>query len=174
MEKFIREIKEEEFDQVYKIMESSFPSVERRTYENELREFNSSSFKVFVVEEKGAVAGFIKEWDLPSFNFIEHFATDPMVRGKGLGSRMLREYLKGRKKPVIIEVEWNSSQIAKRRINFYERLGFTLSDIEYIQPKLQDVKDEVLLKLMYYPGDVDESILIESKKEIFEKVYKVK
>ena len=61
---------------------------------------------------------------------------------------MLREYLKGRKKPVIIEVEWNSSQIAKRRINFYERLGFVLNLYPHYQPPLNPTTDMVELKIM--------------------------
>lgn len=171
MKAILREIKKEEFKEIYEIMEASFPPEERRTYEEEKKQFVKSKYKILVVEDEIGIQGFIKEWDLKACYFIEHFAIKSQNRGKGLGSRVMKEYLKGKSKAIILEVEGQGKEIAKRRIAFYKRLGFTLSDIEYIQPNLQKTNKDILLKLMYYPKEITREDLIKGQEEIFTKVY---
>ncbi len=167
----VKAIDENEFSSVYKLMQKSFPPVEFRTYEEELALFHCPNYTVLGIGEEGAMQAFIAEWVLSEVHFIEHFAVNPDIRGKGLGTRIMREYLKHRKTPVVLEVEATGSQIAKRRIGFYKRLGFGLSKIEYLQPSLQKTPQEVFLRLMHYPAELSNEILCKAKHEIFQTVY---
>lgn len=171
MKNIFRIINRNEFLDVYKLMRLSFPSAEFRTYEEELALFNQSNYKVLVVEENGVMQAFIAEWIFLNTHFIEHFAVNPEARGQGLGTKIMREYLKQIKTSVVIEVEADDTLIARRRIDFYERLSFVLSDIEYKQPLLKKTATDVFLRLMYYPAQISDKTLYEIKQEIFQTVY---
>ena len=171
MNKTFRIINKNEFPDVYKLMQLSFPPAEFRTYEEELVLFNYSNYKVLVVEENGVIQAFIAEWIFRDIHYIEHFAVNPEIRGHGLGTELMHEYLKQVKTSVVIEVEAADTLIARRRIAFYERLGFALSDIEYIQPSLRETSTDVLLRLMHYPAQISDTALYEAKREIFLTVY---
>ena len=166
-----RILNKEEFPPVYKLMQLSFPAAEFRSYEEELALFDLSNYQVLVVEKSGKIYAFIAEWKFKEFHYVEHFAVDPKERGNGIGTRIMVEYLQQVRLPVVIEVEASSTINAKRRIEFYERLGFVLSDIEYMQPALQKTSQEVLLRLMHYPTVIENKTLNEIKQEIFKAVY---
>ncbi|MFA9379218.1 MAG: GNAT family N-acetyltransferase [Lachnotalea sp.] len=166
-----RILNKEEFSSVYRLMQLSFPTSEIRSYEEELALFNLSNYQVLVVEKNGEILAFIAEWNFQDFHYVEHFAVSPKTRGKGLGTKIMSEYLHQALLPVVIEVEASSTINAKRRIEFYERLDFVLSDIEYIQPVLQKISQDVLLRLMYYPIDIPNKTLHDIKQEIFNTVY---
>lgn len=166
-----RILDKEEFTAVYQLMQVSFPPAEFRTYEEELALFNRPDYRVLVVEDNGTIQAFIAEWALKEMHYVEHFAVNPAARGQGLGTKIMREYLKEIKSSVIIEVEAEDTSIARRRIAFYERLGFVQSDIKYIQPYLQKTSKDVLLQLMFYPAKLSEKALYAVKREIHQTVY---
>lgn len=166
-----RILNKEEFPSVYRLMQLSFHTAEFRSYEEELALFDISNYQVLVVERDGAIQVFIAEWDFENFYYVEHFAVTPKTRGKGLGTKIMREYLHQVLLPVVIEVEASSTINAKRRIEFYECLDFVLSDMEYIQPALKKTSQEVVLRLMYYPAAIPNKTLYEIKQEIINTVY---
>ncbi|HWQ74357.1 MAG TPA: GNAT family N-acetyltransferase, partial [Syntrophomonas sp.] len=137
----------------------------------ELALFDNSNYRVLAVEEKGVTQAFIAEWLLPSAHFIEHFAVSPEVRGRGLGTEIMHGYLERTKGSVVLEVETDETLKARRRIGFYERLGFILSDVTYIQPLLRKESPDVALQLMHYPAEISNRELQRIKREIFQKVY---
>jgi ribosomal protein S18 acetylase RimI-like enzyme len=171
VEIIFRNINKNEFSDVYRLMQISFPPAEFRTYDEELALFNRSNYKVLVIEVDGVIQAFIAEWILKDIHFIEQFAVSPDVRGQGLGTEIMREYLNQIKTSVVIEVEAHDTLIAKRRIAFYERLGFVLSDIGYTQPLLHKNSTNVMLRLMHYPAGISDKTLYEAKREIFQTVY---
>lgn len=170
----LNQLEIKDFALIYNIMELSFPSPEIRTYEKEFELFNHSNYHVLVSYNNNmSIDGFIAEWDYKEFRYLEHFAVHPSSRGSGLGTQMIREYLNQNKKPVYIEVESADNHIAKRRIKYYQRMGFFLSEIGYIQPPLKSTYSEVNLKIMTYPFALPETVLLKYKEKIFENVYKV-
>jgi ribosomal protein S18 acetylase RimI-like enzyme len=166
-----RVLNKEEFPAVYKLMQLSFPAAEFRSYEEGLALFDLSNYQVLVVEKYGIIDAFIAEWKFQEFHYVEHFAVNPKERGNGIGTRIMVEYLQQVRLPVVIEVEASSAINAKRRIEFYKRLGFALSDMEYMQPALQSTAQDVLLRLMHYPNVIPNKTLYEIKQEIFKAVY---
>ena len=68
------------------------------------------------------------------FRSIEHFAIFKELRDKGYGTKFLNSFLQNTSKDIIFEIEPVTDEITTRRANFYLRLGFKFSDVEYYQP----------------------------------------
>lgn len=117
--------------------------------------------------------GFIANWQFNDFNFIEHFAVDSKIRGNGLGTAMLKEYLNKCNKPIFLEVELPEDNMSKRRIKFYKQFGFHLNDFDYLQPPMQKQHDFLPLKVMSYPQRVNETDFIKFKNIVYDRVYKI-
>ena len=165
----------EDFPLVYKIMEQSFLKNEIRTYDSAINLLENDKYKIFVVKEKdGQVDAFITAWEFKFFMFVEHFAVKESLQGQKLGTKMMQEYLKQQTKPVILEAESIDTKKAKRRIEFYKRLGFVLNDFGYLQPPLQKSLVNIPLKIMSYPIGFSEEDFIDMKKEIFTNAYGIK
>ncbi len=172
MKSTFRRLTKAEFPFVHSLMKLSFPPAEFRTYAEALALLDNPNYNVLAAEEDGVIQAFIAEWALKEIHFVEHFAVNPQARGQGLGTRIMRDYL-AQTDSVIIEVEAEDTLIAKRRIAFYERLGFVQSDIEYLQPLLQKADSTVLLRLMQYPSALSAQALYEIKREIFDTIYNI-
>ena len=98
---------------------------------------------------------------------------DPNERGAGLGAKILAEVLKTDGRRFCLEVELPETETAKRRIGFYERMGFTLNDFEYSQPPLGKDRKAVALKIMSTGGKLTQTEFEKVKAEIYKNVYGV-
>ena len=56
--------------------------------------------------------------------------------------------------PVVLEVEMPTEEMSKRRIGFYERLGYVLDDHVYFQPPYRQGEPLLEMRLMTY-GAID-------------------
>ncbi len=165
-----------EFEQVYRIMESSFPPDEHRPYEEQLKLLNNPNYQIYVAkkdENSNEIQGFMAVWQFDDLSFIEHFAVDSKYRNTGLGSRMLqeiREHLTGR---ICLEVELPDDDIAKRRIEFYKRNGLYYNDYPYIQPAISKGRNPIPLRIMTSGGIVSQSEYQEIRDILYREVYEV-
>lgn len=168
----LSKVTKNEFDSIYSIMTDSFPVTEMRTYEGQLKLFDKNKYEMFVKkDESGTILAFIGSWEFKGFRFIEHFAVDNKLRGQGMGSKILAEYISMSQKPVVLEVEPAETPIAKSRIEFYERLGFHLNKFYYEQLPLYTGGKNMELKIMTYPSSIDINMFEEYKKVLYENVY---
>ena len=112
--------------QHYKFMEEllveSFPPEEYRELEH-LREYTDriGNFHNNIIFDDDLPIGFITYWDFDEFYYVEHFATNPALRNGGYGKRTLEHLCEFLKRPIVLEVERPVEEMAKRRINFYQR-----------------------------------------------------
>lgn len=144
-------IPDEKFERVFSILENSFPQSERGNAKLHRREHSRDNFRCMCCEPEGVPAAFINYYELPEhgFIFVEHFATSPELRGKGVGSGMMRELISSsRPALIVLEVEPPEDETARRRVGFYQRLGFTLNPGEYFQPAFYGNPDPLPLMLM--------------------------
>jgi len=171
----LMDLEVKDYGEIYNLMTISFPKEEIRTYENGLKQLSAPNYRILVFKNNNdEIAGFIAQWDLGSVIFIEHFAVKKEFRGSGIGSEMLKAYLNNANKLVVLEVEDNEMEIGKRRIGFYQRMGFYLSDFGYLQPILRgDGKKEIPLKLMSFPEELSKQAFFEFKTDVFTKIYKI-
>lgn len=172
----ILEIKETDtvfVDVINNIYHVSFPPEERRDFDKFLELMNENDyFKVFVILKDENPVGFITIWDFSDFAYVEHFATAPEARGGGIGNKVMHLIVKHLNKPIILEVEPPTDEFSQRRINFYNRCGFSLIDtIEYFQPPYRESDQPLKLFLMSHGDiDIDDSHI----KTIHKNVYGVK
>ncbi|KOY16526.1 GNAT family acetyltransferase [Paenibacillus xylanivorans] len=161
------------FDQVFEIMKQSFPEAEYREYSEQKKLMSSSRYLLLTEEnEQNEVIGFLAGWELESFRYVEHLAVSPNIRGGGIGKRLMDRFMKQSAKPVILEVELPEDEMKRRRIGFYERLGFCLGDHSYIQPPLRAVRQQTLsLQIMSYPAKLTTTEFEMVRKLLYKEVY---
>ena len=160
-----------EFEQVYDILEKSFPEDERRPFTEQLSMLDIERYSIWVYKNKGQTAGFIAVWDLQNILFVEHLAVSQNCRNGGLGSRILRELSEMADKQICLEVEPPENDISKRRIEFYRRNGFYFNDYEYFQPPISKGKKAVKLFIMTSGRAVTREEFTEIRDSIYRNVY---
>lgn len=157
---------------VERIYNESFPPDERRNYAEltDLCENNPRHTFNLIVKGEDPV-GMLISWHFSEFSFIEYFAVDHHLRGRGIGKEVIRLWLSQQSLPVVLEVEPPIHALQQRRIAFYEQLGFRLWHVDYEQPPYSREKHPVKLLIMSY-GDIDvEKRLSEIKRVLHTEVY---
>ncbi len=161
-----------EFDEMYSIMEKSFPLEEYRPYNEQKELFENEYYKVYV-EKDTFVKGFIAVWDFAEFLYIEHFAVNPEYRNQGIGAKILKEITSLYRKTVCLEVEPPKNEMTKRRVSFYERNGFFLNGYPYVQPPISKGKSPVPLMIMSSGKKLAQAEFESVKTILYKKVYKI-
>lgn len=161
------------FSEIFKIIEYSFPQDERRDFDEQLAKSNCPEFRTMTLSENGKLLGFLNFWELSDFVYLEHFAVDKNIRGKGLGSELIRQLcaLCGGKTIVLEAEPPELNEFSARRIEFYRRLGFHTNPFPYKQPPYRKGDEPVELVIMSRPQPLSESDFNEKISEIYRRVY---
>lgn len=139
-----------------KLYLAAFPEEERREVEDWRHLcLAEPQFTVYEITLDNKFAGLLTVWQFDGFRYVEHFTTTVDVRGKGIGTQALACLIETDASPVVLEVELPNTEIARRRIAFYERNGFTLNSADYQQPPYRPNAQWFPLRLM----STDESYL---------------
>lgn len=154
----------------------SFPIDERRNFQEvvDLLE-EAPAFQLRAICAEGVRVGFLSYWKWEHLAYVEHFAIESCWRGSGYGADVLNLFLHNIGLPVVLEVEKPEDDFSRRRIAFYERLGFHLwSEYPYVQPPYDKDRESLDMYLMTY-GDLDLRESFESIKNIlYKEVYNCK
>lgn len=127
----------------------AFPSDERRDFALLKDLVREQDFTFFILKYKqGCNIGILSLWHFEAFDYIEHFAVSPSLRGGGLGASVLEKLIKETANPIVLEVEPPTNDLARRRIAFYERCGFRLLPFDYMQPPYDSTKNSLELHVM--------------------------
>lgn len=170
----MRKMKSGEFSRVFALMQESFPSSEYRAEDAQRALLADEAYAVWVEEDgTGTVCAFMAVWTLEDVTFLEHFAVSPALRGAGLGGRMLDE-LSERCGSVCLEAELPQSDIARRRIGFYRRHGFTENPYPYRQPALAPDGEPVPLVLMTLGGGIGGDEFLRIREQLYTRVYRAR
>jgi predicted N-acetyltransferase YhbS len=167
----LRPMQAHEFPAVHRLMQQAFPLQEHRCFSEAKALLSKNEYEILVYAEQDEIIGFIAHWLLDGVRFVEHFAVRQSERGNGIGGGIMQSYLSQSVVPVVLEVEATGSELARRRIGFYQRLGFALSTVGYIQPCLQGNISDIPLLLMHAPADIPPSLLLTAQEAIFAVVY---
>lgn len=150
----------EDYPAFLALYESAFPPEERRAYSgvSALVHFISEKegrFQILVVKEADEFVGFVTYWTFPDYVYVEHVAVSAEHRGNKIGSAIFQHLYEVVGDKILLEVEHPTTEQSRRRLRFYERLGFlSHPDIDYLQPPYQRFLPSVPLMLMTH-GDVD-------------------
>ena len=127
---------------------------ERRDKAGQRALLADSAYQIDILRApSGGVQALMASWDFGGFVFFEHFAVDPACRNGGIGGQMLDALLARFDKPACLEAELPETELAARRIGFYERHGFTVNaDYPYFQPALTPGGSPIPLHLLTTGG----------------------
>ncbi|MGN0288505.1 MAG: GNAT family N-acetyltransferase [Lachnospiraceae bacterium] len=176
----IQRLTEEYFEQVYELLEKSFPIDEYRTYEEQKELLLREEYRVYGMinqendQSSGQLQAFIALWECRNFTFIEHFAVNPVYRNTGMGAAILQEILPKLPGPVCLEVELPQNELASRRIGFYQRNGFILNDYPYMQPPISQGRNPLPLKIMTWGKGISEEQFQRIQGVLYREVYGVR
>jgi ribosomal protein S18 acetylase RimI-like enzyme len=138
------------------LYESTFPVQERRDWLQFLQLLQEPAMQLSVIMDNEEAIGFVIGWDLGNWYYVEHLAIDPAQRGKKYGEKVMQAVLEAGLGHVILEVERVHDADSQRRVNFYERLGYSIVNIDYHQPPYRKGEAVLPMMLMSHPAITDE------------------
>lgn len=193
----MEKLRKKDFDKVYDLMEKSFPIDEYRPYSEQKALLDDPAYTVYVLYDESCdgaceescgeschksydelydklqdIKAFIAVWEFDDFAFVEHFAVHPDLRNCGIGAHVLNELAVKLGKMVCLEVEPPETEMAARRIGFYERNGFFLNEYQYMQPPISKGRKAIPLLIMTSGGKADREIFEHIKDTLYSRVYK--
>ena len=80
-------------------------------------------------------------------------------------------WMKEEDTPMVLEVELPETEMAQRRIGFYQRLGFILNEFPYWQPSMQEGQPSIPLKIMSWPKALSQEQFTPWQQQIYQDVY---
>lgn len=138
------------WNKVWELYNDSFPTAEKRTEEDHLRACADERFFPLSAWNGNELVGLLFYWEWDSFRYLEHIAVSSYLRGNGYGSRMLR-HLRDSEKTVILEIDQLSNELSVRRLQLYERAGFTLTPYRFVHLPYRINVEPVELLILSYP-----------------------
>lgn len=142
------------FSEAWSLYEDAFPAEERRFIDAQEKMMLHNQYHVEVILNDSELIGILFWWAFNDLSYIEHFATSPDQRNKGYGKSILQNFIQNNPKPILLEAELPDSAINKRRLNFYQRIGFHLNDIPYSLPPIRLDMPPIELRILTYPKEV--------------------
>jgi ribosomal protein S18 acetylase RimI-like enzyme len=137
------------WNSVWELYEGSFPLAERRKKEDHLRAYADERFLPLSVWEGEELIGLIFFWEWDSYRYLEYLAVNPELRGQSFGSQMLR-HLRDSEHTIILEIDPLINELSVRRLQFYERAGYTLTPYRFMHlPYRLEAEPQELLILSY-------------------------
>lgn len=137
------------WNQVWELYESSFPTAEKRREEDHIRAFSNPMFHPMSAWENNELIGILFYWEWDNYRYLEYLAVNPKLRGKSYGSQLLR-HLSSKGHTIILEIDPLINEISVRRLQFYERAGYTLTPYRYMHlPYRKETEIQELLILSY-------------------------
>lgn len=145
----LKPVEKEEFSSVYKRLIDAFPYEERRDECDEEKCFLKEQFNFCEIIDNGESVGLVVFWLFNKFLFIEHIAINKEIRSKGYGSKTIDLIKSKYNLPIILEAESPETEMQKKRIKFYENLGFKVNSYDYTQPSYHNAESVPLLVLSF-------------------------
>lgn len=160
----------------------AFPEEERRSLESITNLLKEEYFEFVPIFFDDKFKGFANLWFFNDFTYIEHFAIIQEERNKGYGTQFLKNLitnkipnLKHKISNIVLEVEPSTNLIAKKRISFYENLGFKLLNDYYFQPPYTLNSKGLEMKLMFLNTNTEKQIsFLKIKETLYNNVYCIK
>lgn len=146
------------FEELY---QKSFPIFEQRTLTQQLTAFEADQYHLTAFQDQQEqFLGFISYWEFESYIYIEHFAINNALRGKGYGSLILREFIAdNRPKITLLEIDPIVDEVSAARLRFYQQSAMHANPYPHTHPA-------------YRPTYQDHSLIVlTSQREITQQEY---
>lgn len=136
----------------------SFPVFEQRDRKQQEQAFASDRYHLDCLIEGDRLLAFIAYWDFEQYIYIEHFAVNPDCRGENIGSRVLQELIDTKQKTILLEIDPLTTDIARKRFRFYERLGFMANTYVHHHPPYKKEFPAHELIVLSFGQTIDEKL----------------
>ncbi len=113
---------------------ASFPEHEQRLFCDLAAALSDPAFFSESIWQGETLLGLLFYWKYGAGNcYVEHFAVNPALRGRSIGSGILSSFCA--QHPLsVLEIDPLADEVSVRRKGFYERLGFCLNPYEHRHP----------------------------------------
>ena len=139
----------EKWEKVWDLYENSFPIAERRKIEDHIRACEDPHFHPLSVWEDDQLLGIIFYWEWNYYRYVEYLAVTPELRGHGYGFQIIK-HIRDSEHTIILEIDPLVNELSVRRLQFYERAGFTLTPYRFMHlPYRLEAAPQELLILSY-------------------------
>lgn len=138
------------WDSVWGLYEESFPVAERRKKEDHLRAHDDNRFFPISAWEGEELVGLMFFWEWDSYRYLEYLAVNPKLRGQSFGSQMLN-HLRDSGHTVILEIDPLINELSVRRLQFYERAGYSLTPYRFMHLPYRIGAESQELLILNYP-----------------------
>jgi len=134
------------WNKAWELYEKSFPVAERRKLEDHLRACENELFHPLSIWENDQLIGMVFYWEWSNYRYIEYLAVSPELHGHGYGSQIIKE-IRDSEHIIILEIDPLINELSVRRLQFYERAGFTLTPYRFVHLpyRLDGVPQELLI-----------------------------
>ena len=112
----------------------SFPLFEQRSFTQQIDAFQNERYKLLAFTEDDIFLGFISYWEFDTYCYVEHFAVNAVLRGKGYGTIILRTFLQSTDKIILLEIDPVKDSISESRFRFYKKCGFYVNIYPHRHP----------------------------------------
>lgn len=134
----------------------AFPWHEQREAEAKQQALDNPHYELEAWFDDGQFIGLSGCWRFADYRYVEHLAIDDTLRSRGYGKRLLAEILQ-RAPLTVLEIDPLTSEVAHKRLRFYETMGFCANPWAHRHPTYhQGIADHELIVLSY-PQPIDEA-----------------
>jgi GNAT superfamily N-acetyltransferase len=134
----------------------AFPWHEQREAEAKLQALGNPHYALEAWFDDGVFIGLSGCWQFTGYSYIEHLAIDDTLRSRGYGKQLLAQILT-RAPLTILEIDPLTTEIAHKRLRFYQSMGFHANAWAHRHPTYhQGIADHELVVLSY-PQPIDEA-----------------
>lgn len=130
------------------LYERSFPVYEKRTEIHQIAALKDERYYLLCFLEQDQLIGFFGYWEFADYIYIEHYAINTDIRGKGYGTQLLKQLLSETDKTVILEIDPVIDEISQKRLRFYQNLGFVENSYTHEHPAYQAQFEPHSLKVL--------------------------
>ncbi|WP_058913794.1 GNAT family N-acetyltransferase [Entomohabitans teleogrylli] len=146
----------DDFRLVDTLYESAFPWHEKREAAAKQLALDNPHYRLLACYDGRLFVGMIGAWRFHGYSYIEHLAVNDQLRGAGYGKRMLRQFLDANPLTVL-EIDPLTTGIARRRLRFYQQLGFQRNPFTHHHPSYHAGVADHLLLVLSHPHPLDDA-----------------
>jgi len=134
----IKDSKDQWYESFREIYIVSFPVHEQRSEAQHEEALEDKRYHLIIKTDEDKLISFIAYWDFKNYVYIEHLAVNPELRGQNKGSELLEDFAELISKTIILEIDPPLDETSKKRLKFYEKLGYEANPYIHFHPAYKD------------------------------------
>lgn len=145
------------FARVDALYTQAFPHHEQRDFAAKQRALNDPHYALEAWFDGEQFVGLSGLWTFNGYSYIEHLAVDASLRSQGYGKRLLGQLLASHPL-MILEIDPLTTEIAHKRLRFYESMGFVANPYAHRHPTYHPGIEDHELIVLSCPQAIDEAL----------------